>query len=303
MAVEVCISFLFKNSVHHAHRLDCAAGHVSSGHTGIFVSCDNHHDPLTTLVVPCSRKAKTETGMTGMFSVDTKLGDVVKTFPGAGAILKGYKVDYCCGGERTVKEALTDAEIGPDQLVTELNSAYATMQEEQKEQVDWEAEPLDKFVSYIINTHHAYLQKTLPILSELTTKILRVHGANHSDVLSPVHRVFHLFKMDLEQHMITEETKVFPLISTYAETGDEAVLAKALANIEALEAEHAEAGDLLKQMRELTSDYSVPEDACGTYAYTFQKLEEVEGDMFTHVHLENNVLFPRLQRIGSVTTA
>ena len=237
-------------------------------------------------------------GMTKVFNQDSTLGDIVATFPKAGAILKAHKIDYCCGGDRTVAEALAAGDISSEALLTELNAEYNDYLEEADKEIDWTKAPLSDLVTYVINTHHAYLQKTLPILGELTTKILRVHGPNHADTLGPLHRNFHLFKMDLEQHMIKEEATLFPLVLEYEKTNNRNVLAQLLSNIEELEAEHTEAGDLLKAMREITKDYDVPADACGTYSYTFQKLAEVEEDMFRHVHLENNVMFPRLQAIG-----
>ncbi|QSO46028.1 iron-sulfur cluster repair di-iron protein [Alicyclobacillus mengziensis] len=233
-----------------------------------------------------------------MFNTNSKLGDIVTTYPDAGTILKGYKVDYCCGGDRTVYEAIQGTTINVEQLLTELNAGYEQAQMNATAAIDWKEQPFDKLISHVVNTHHAYLQKTLPILGELTTKILRVHGPNHSDTLSPLHKSFHIFKMDIEQHMIKEETNIFPLIIKYQETGDVDVLSQVLSNIKVLEDEHTESGNLLKQMRSVTNDYSLPEDACGTYSYTFQKLAELEEDMFRHVHLENNVLFPRLERLA-----
>ncbi|QSO52748.1 iron-sulfur cluster repair di-iron protein [Alicyclobacillus curvatus] len=236
--------------------------------------------------------------MTRMFGTNSKLGDIVTTYPEAGTIFKGYKVDYCCKGDRTVAEAVQGTDIHIEQLLKELNAGYETARADAASTTDWTDESFDKLISHVVNTHHAYLQKTLPILGELTTKILRVHGKNHLDTLSPLHRTFHTFKMDIEQHMIKEETDIFPLIIEYQETGDVDILRKVLTHIEVLEQEHTESGDLLKQMRVVTNDYYVPDDACGTYSYTFQKLAELEEDMFRHVHLENNIMFPRLERLA-----
>lgn len=233
-----------------------------------------------------------------MFNHDSTLGEIVATFPKAGSIFKAHKIDYCCGGDRTLAEATAADDATSGALLEEINTEYNSYLKEAQKEVDWTTAPLSDLVTYVVNTHHAYLQKTLPILGELTTKILRVHGPNHADTLGPLHRNFHLFKMDLEQHMIKEEASLFPLVIEFEKTGDVDVLARLLSNIDELEAEHTEAGDLLKTMRAITNDYDVPADACGTYSYTFQKLAEVEEDMFRHVHLENNVMFPRLQAIG-----
>jgi regulator of cell morphogenesis and NO signaling len=103
-------------------------------------------------------------------------------------------------------------------------------------------------------------------------------------------------KMELEQHLITEEEMVFPLIRKAEQTGAEADISKAVNTIEELEADHSAVGTLLKEMRAVTQDYRLPEGACRTYTLTFQKLEELESDLFEHIHLENNVLFPRVKR-------
>jgi regulator of cell morphogenesis and NO signaling len=160
---------------------------------------------------------------------------------------------------------------------------------------DWNLAPFGQLIDHIINTHHAFLVKNLPRLSELTAKILRVHGAGYQE-LSKVYRLFHSLKMELEQHLIKEEEVVFPLIKEFEKAPSLETLNAAERVIEELEAEHEGAGDILKELRKVTSDYAIPADTCNTYVLTYNLLEELEGDLFKHIHLENNILFPRLSK-------
>jgi regulator of cell morphogenesis and NO signaling len=133
--------------------------------------------------------------------------------------------------------------------------------------------------------HYAYLKRELPLLAGFVTKIDRVHGQRHPE-LSELQQLFQRFRAEMEAHLPAEEEELFPLIRDRA---------KAVATLERLEAEHQEAGRLLGQMREVTHGYRLPPDACGTYMVTYQKLAELEADTLTHIHLENNILFPRLR--------
>jgi len=129
------------------------------------------------------------------------------------------------------------------------------------------------------------LRKTLPRLSELTTKILRVHGSNHESLFR-VHKLFHSLKAELEQHLIKEEEILFPVIREYDANPSSELLNKISAVMKETEDEHDAAGGILKELRKVTNDYSVPEDGCNTYRRAFDKLEELEADLFRHIHLE-----------------
>lgn len=230
-----------------------------------------------------------------IFCREDKLGDIVARFPQASEILRKHQVDFCCGGHRLLGEAVNEHGADAEQLLAELNRAYQKSLATRRNDIDWTREPLTKLVDHIVNTHHAYLQTALPELSRLTTMVLRAHGANHGE-LSKVHKLFHTLKMDLEQHLIAEEETVFPLIKEYETGGDPEVLTKLAKEIEQLESEHTGAGDILKELRAITADYQVPADACGTYAKTYEQMQQLESDLFEHIHLENNILHPRVQK-------
>ncbi len=229
-----------------------------------------------------------------LFTANDQVGDVVARFPKADDIFKRYQIDFCCGGNRPLHTAIQELALNEEQIIQELNDLYNASVTVEEHDINWNDESLNNLISHIVNFHHAYLNTTLPVLGELTTKILRVHGANHKE-LAEVHRLFHSLKMEFEQHLIKEETLVFPRIEEFEIGKSRLALEFAFEAVEELEKEHDHCGELLKKIHAVTEGYFVPADACETYDYTFSKLEELESNTFTHVHLENNILFPRLR--------
>lgn len=227
------------------------------------------------------------------FNGSETIGDIVTCFPGASNLFKEYRIDFCCGGNRKLSDALRHQKIEEGPFLERLNGMFQQASQKPEGDVDWREKPLSDLIDHIVQNHHANLLKELPLLSEFVTKILRVHGPAHPE-LTQLHKLFHQMKMELEQHLISEEEIVFPLIKKAEQSGDQTSLSKSAETIEELESEHTSVGHLLKEMREITDNYRLPEGACRTYTLTFQKLEELESDLFQHIHLENNVLFPRV---------
>lgn len=231
------------------------------------------------------------------FALQDKIGDIVTAFPGASNVFKAYGIDFCCGGQRPLRHAVETQGLDGTELLSSLDEAYVFYQQRTQASVtDWTTAPYGQLIDHIIAKHHDYLRNEMPALSQFVTKVLNVHGYHHPEVLPPLHRMFHQLKLELEQHLASEEQVVFPLIRAYEATGDQAKLREAIAEIDRLEDEHTGAGDLLKEMREVTSNYTLPEDACRTFTLTYEKLDELEEDMFQHIHLENNILFVRLAK-------
>lgn len=228
------------------------------------------------------------------FTITQKIGDIVARFPAAADIFKMYRIDFCCGGDRPLREALQEQQLDETEVINHLNERYDAFKNQEKVEMDWTKESPSKLIDHVVNTHHAYLQTELPSISELSTKILRVHGAHHPE-LATVHRLFHNLKMELEQHLIKEEEIEFPLIKEWEKNPSEERLNNILKIVSELEDEHVGAGDILKELRRITQDYTVPEDGCNTFRLTYQKLEALENDTFQHIHLENNILFQNLK--------
>lgn len=228
------------------------------------------------------------------FNSNQKIGDIAAKFPNAIDIFKEYKIDFCCGGDRQLAGAIKEQNLNEIEIIDKMNKAYSEFTNSlNTENRNWVDAPLNELIDRILNMHHAYLYTNLPKISDLTTKIFRVHGQNHPE-LAQVYKLFHMLKMDLEAHLIKEETIQYPAIREFEKSKAEADLDKAIKTIEELDKEHTAAGGILKELRRITNDYTVPNDACNSYIATYVKLQELEANLFEHIHLENNILFPRL---------
>lgn len=228
------------------------------------------------------------------FNSNQKIGDIVVKFPGAADIFKEYRIDFCCGGDRPLAEAIKEQELKESEILDKVNSMYEKYKDTlNTKDKNWVEAPLDELVDHIINVHHGYLYENLPKIAEYAAKILRVHGGHHPE-LAQVHRLFNTVKMELEEHLIKEETIQYPAIKEYLKSKFPADLDTAVTIIKELDKEHTGAGDILKELRKVTKDYAVPEDGCNSYKLTYMMLQEFESDLFQHIHLENNILFPRL---------
>jgi regulator of cell morphogenesis and NO signaling len=235
--------------------------------------------------------------MNNIFNTTEKIGDIVSKFPKAVNIFKEYNIDFCCGGNRSLSIAIDEQNLNKDEIIQKLNASYLEFEAALKERIDWRNSSLTELIQYIVDNHHTYLIRELPILKDFISTILDVHGIHHREVLTRVDTLFNNLKIELEQHLIKEEEDLFPLIMEYDKNPNVKTLDKAWKVINELESEHEGAGAVLKELRKITDQYTAPPDGCNTYRVTFQKLEELESDLFQHIHLENNILFPRLQSL------
>lgn len=226
------------------------------------------------------------------FQSAQSVGEIVSIMPGASEVFKRFNIDFCCGGHRSLAEVVKEQKLDEEVILRKLDEAYEKMKQS-SEQTDFRRMTPTSLIDHIVNTHHVYLKRALPELSDLTTTILRVHGPAHTDLFR-VHKLFHNLKMELEQHLIKEEEILFPMIKEYDAKPSDTLLGKIGSVVRETEEEHEAAGDILKELRSLTEDYLVPADGCATYSKTFQLLQELEADLFQHIHLENNILFRQL---------
>ena len=228
--------------------------------------------------------------MNNKFKTQDAIGQIVATFPGASEIFYKYNIDFCCGGDRKLILAISSQELDEKTIIDELNTKYQNFEENNEKFTDWAKESPSKLIEYVVNNHHAYLYVELPKISNLLLKILRVHGKNHEELFK-VHRLFNNLRTELEEHLVKEEEFLFPLIIQYEKGKDEKVRISVLKLIDEIEQEHTGAGDIIKELREITEHYNTPKDGCGTFELTYKKLLELEVDLFQHIHLENNILF------------
>lgn len=229
--------------------------------------------------------------MSRVINANQKLGEVVSIFPDASRIFNEVKVDYCCGGHDSLGAALKDKGLNVDLFVDKLNDEYEKFLESNKEYKDWRKEnPLD-LIKHIVDTHHQYTYRELKEIDGLLLKILKVHFHHNGEELLKLHKLFGSLKTELEEHLIKEEENLFPLMEEYFNNKDEAKKAELIKYIEETESEHDGAGDILKEMEELTRDFTPPAGACTTFKLAYHKLHELEKDLFMHIYKENSVLF------------
>ena len=222
------------------------------------------------------------------------LADVAAKSLGAVRVLELHGLDYCCGGKRAFEEACIAKDLDPESVLREIDGANRTL----SPQMDWQTEPLDRLANHILTTHHAYLKEELPALAARLAKVQAVHGERDAAIGRMV-QVFSGLRQELEMHMHKEEVILFPFIGRYAAAAAKClplppVPFGSIANpISAMEREHSDAGDALGELRRLTSDYTLPPYACSTVKALYAGLQSLEADLHIHIHLENNILFPR----------
>ncbi|MBK7979012.1 MAG: iron-sulfur cluster repair di-iron protein [Ignavibacteriae bacterium] len=225
---------------------------------------------------------------------NSRIGEIVKNNYKTAEVFKKYNIDFCCGGDQTIFNACIDIELNSDELIAELLNKNNQPGDVDRNYKDW---TVDFLAKYILNIHHAYIKKNIPILVELTNKIANRHGSLHPELFF-VNVNFLKVAEELQLHMMKEERILFPyIIKLYEAYNNSLEMDKpafgTIANpIKMMEEEHEEAGNLLGEIRKITNDFTLPDDACNSYAITFKKLDEFENDLHLHIHLENNILFP-----------
>ena len=222
------------------------------------------------------------------------LAEIVQRNFHSAAVFEKYGLDFCCRGNKPVSQACEEKGLNQEEILTELrylgNKAAGSVRHD-----EW---GLDFMIDYIINTHHEYVRKMIPVLSAHTEKIATVHGIRHPELIE-IAKKFSLVYKELKQHMFKEEQILFPYIKQMVKAAGsrakfEAPYFGSVTNpIKMMEVEHQNAGDELFGIRDLSNNYAVPEDACNTYRITMLELKEFEEDLHKHVHLENNILFPK----------
>lgn len=208
-------------------------------------------------------------------------------------VFKKYGIDFCCGGNISLKLASQEAGISEDQLKAELEKADVVSTSASQDYDKWS---LDFLSDFIKNTHHQYVKESAPIINGLAEKVANAHGAQHPELYDLAKRVDSMLT-DLLGHMVQEEGILFPNIKRLVakrEQGDKSPLAGSLSvAIAKMHEDHDQAGEDFRYFRKITNDYALPADACNSYTYLFEKLKEFENDLFLHIHLENNILFPK----------
>ncbi len=212
---------------------------------------------------------------------------------------KKFGIDFCCGGGRTVRAACESKKIDLKELEQELERAVTANASSLEHQNSWD---LDFLADLIVNTHHRYVRAKLPEISEYANKVAKVHGDHHPETRE-IARHFAAVSSELSQHMEKEEQVLFPYVKSLVAARNENHAPfkppfETVNNpIRMMEQEHQLVGDEFADIRNLSNNYQPPADACATYRVLFSNLKEFDEDLQRHIHLENNILFPKSAKL------
>jgi len=230
-----------------------------------------------------------------MISSSMKVRDVAINSPHATRVFEKLKIDYCCGGDRQLGEACATAGVELEALEQMLEETSPLVNDSKP---DFQEISPAELIGYILETHHVFTKTEMARLDALTTKVVSAHGENHSELLAVKTLVRQLCE-DLTQHMFKEEQILFPFIVELEQSRLQdrrapfAPFGTVNNPIRMMMIEHDTAGEILRELRKLTSDFTVPADGCFSYQTLYQALEAFEQDLHQHIHLENNILFPK----------
>ena len=211
-------------------------------------------------------------------------------------VFKSFGIDFCCGGKKGLQEVCTQKNVKFEELISSLETLYQSGSGNGNLHFDeWE---LDFLADYIERIHHSYVAESILFMLELSVKVARVHGHASPEVVNIAEK-FELVAEELTQHMAKEEQVLFPyikrLVSAAKMEGNEQCPPMPFVRnpIRMMEMEHENAGNLLREIAGLSDNYTPPEYACNSWRVLYAKLNEFEDDLHQHVHLENNILFPK----------
>lgn len=233
-----------------------------------------------------------------METTQQTIGEIVSQNFKTTDVFTRHKIDFCCGGQRTLEEVCATQSLDPDSILHELKQ----VEKEGDFTKDYNRWTLDFLIDYILNVHHTYMRESLPVISAYAAKVVQAHGDRHPELLH-VQQLFLGLADELEMHLIKEEQILFPFIQEmllYKKNNKKPPYEDGPSidsPIRVMEMEHDTAGTVLKEISRLTDSYNVPKDACETYQVLYKKLEEFEQDLHKHVHLENNILHPKAKAL------
>ena len=224
--------------------------------------------------------------------------------PSAPAVLESLGIDYCCGGHLPFEEACKKSGKSPEDVIARLDQAVRENAARNDNSTSWNSAPLVELIAHINKTHHVFVRNESTRLLALADKVATKHGPNHPE-LKRVHAVFSALAQELSVHLMKEEQILFPYIERLEETAVQHEAAPPSCCFGTVENpirmmmfEHDSAGDALRELRSVTNDYAVPADGCMSYSALFEGLAAFEKDLHQHIHLENNILFPRVVELA-----
>ena len=232
-----------------------------------------------------------------MITTNMTVRDVAMELPQSTRLFEKLRIDYCCGGHKPLAEACASAGVDVDSVIKAL--AEVT-QSDSKDESALEFQNLTptKLITHIVETHHVFTRSEMERLQSLADKVLAAHGGNHPELIH-LDELLTRLGADLMPHMMKEEQILFPYIVAMENATNQnrplpfAPFGTVNNPIRMMMREHDAAGEIMREVRALTSDYNLPADACMSYRTLYQALENFEKDLHQHIHLENNILFPK----------
>lgn len=227
------------------------------------------------------------------------IGEIVTKDLRKARVFRKYGIDFCCGGKRTLEQVCREKQISRADIENDLLNVGGEPRTTEANADTWEA---DFLADYIVNIHHAYVRKAMPDLRAWANKVAHVHGDRHPETIR-VNQLFTEIADELSQHMMKEENILFPYIHELVQakrnggTNGSLQPGKVKSPVAEMEQEHERVGELFMEIEKLTDNFTPPADACNTYRALYINLKEFENDLFLHVHLENNILFPKAEQL------
>ncbi|MEZ5022535.1 MAG: iron-sulfur cluster repair di-iron protein [Chitinophagales bacterium] len=227
--------------------------------------------------------------------IDKQIGQIVADDYRTASVFKNYGIDFCCNGNRSIQEACEKKGLAYDKIILELESVAINNSSDTTDYSTW---PLDLLADYVEKKHHRYVENRIPELKAYLSKIRKVHGDRHPELIE-IEEQFNASAGDLTMHMKKEEIMLFPYIRKMVTTpknsknGEAPHFGTVKNPIQMMMHEHNVEGDRFRKISELSDNYNPPKDACNTYKVAFSMLKEFEDDLHLHIHLENNILFPK----------
>jgi len=224
------------------------------------------------------------------------VGEIAAEVPSTTREFEKLGIDYCCGGSRTLAEACAAANIPIDKVLARLEEGLKSSQSGASQ--NWSNQLLADLITHITSTHHVFVREESPRIAALAAKVVGVHGKNHPELLQ-VQAIFSALAEELRVHLMKEEQVLFPYVSLMEEStlagepAPPAMFGTVVNPVRMMMQEHDGAGEALRSLRSVTNEYTLPADACISYRTLYDALRGFEADLHQHIHLENNVLFPR----------
>ena len=232
-------------------------------------------------------------------TAELTVGEIAARFPASIRVFERHRIDFCCGGKSPVSDACQVRGLDAATILREIDAEIGREAPAAPDDAGWQTASLDSLIGHILSTHHSYMKTQLPRMAAMMDKVLSKHSERHGDVLEPLAVTLFAMREELESHLMKEEMILFPLIRKMEDAVQSGQpfagshCGSVQNPIRVMLMEHDSAGEGLERIRQLTNGLTPPEDACNTFRGLYYELGALEADLHRHIHLENNILFPR----------